>query len=247
MAERLSIVIPSHRRAGAVKAINAVTDPILCVEESQRDEYADAYPETRIDTHPDSIVGLTAKRQWIYENYGTVFMLDDDVPYFVHLGRAPGEEPKVPPAMARALIEQACHMAEGIGAYLFGFNNVLRPEQYLPHKPFALQGYIPGHSTGIRAGSKLYWNANLRTTDDYWISALNAYHYRVAYKDLRYAAMQAGTFTSLGGQASHRTMAAERESTEILNEYFGDVIQRKRKASTTKLAHSEQRSLRLPY
>ncbi len=31
------------------------------------------------DAHPDSVVGLCAKREWIYDHWGDVFMVDDDM------------------------------------------------------------------------------------------------------------------------------------------------------------------------
>ena len=154
---------------------------------------------------------------------------------------------KVDPAKARALIERCADTARQVGAYLFGFNNALRPDHYQAQDPLSFTGYIPGHSTGILAGSKLYWNAKLRTTDDYWISGLNAYHHRIVVKDLRYCAFQVGTFASSGGQASHRTMAQERESTRILQEHFGEAIKPKRATAGRKATHSEQRMLKLPY
>jgi len=247
--EQLSIVIPSHRRAEHVRTLGAVTDPIVCVAEDQEAEYREHNPAVEIVVHPATVIGLPAKRQWIYEYFGSCFMLDDDVPYLVDLMRFTKDATpvKVDPAKARALIERCADTARQVGAYLFGFNNALRPDHYQAQDPLSFTGYIPGHSTGILAGSKLYWNAKLRTTDDYWMSALNAYQHRIVVKDLRYCAFQVGTFASSGGQASHRTMAQERESTRILQEHFGEAIKPKRATAGRKATHSEQRMLKLPY
>ena len=73
------IVIPSHKRAGRVRTTSVVANAIICVPESQQADYARSNPNTEIVTHPDTVIGLARKRDWIIKHFRDVFMLDDDI------------------------------------------------------------------------------------------------------------------------------------------------------------------------
>lgn len=75
----LKIVIPSHKRHDMVLAKKLVVDPIICVAESQSDLYRQHNPECEIVTHPDDVIGLIPKRNWMAKHFGELMMLDDDV------------------------------------------------------------------------------------------------------------------------------------------------------------------------
>ena len=75
----LKIVIPSHKRHDRVFAKKLVNNPIICVAESQADLYRQYNPECEIVTHPDDVIGLIPKRNWMARHFGDLMMLDDDV------------------------------------------------------------------------------------------------------------------------------------------------------------------------
>lgn len=60
----LNIVIPTYKRPERVLSKALVTNPILCVSESEKEAYREFNPECEIVTHPDSVKGLPAKRNW---------------------------------------------------------------------------------------------------------------------------------------------------------------------------------------
>ncbi len=68
-----------------------LTDPIICVAESQADLYRQFNPECEIVTHPDDIIGLVPKRNWMAKHFGEIFMLDDDVHAVKNLMAEKGE------------------------------------------------------------------------------------------------------------------------------------------------------------
>lgn len=76
---KLRIVIPSHKRHDRVFAKYLVNDPIICVAKSQADLYKEFNPDCEIVTHPDDIIGLIPKRNWMAKHFRELFMLDDDV------------------------------------------------------------------------------------------------------------------------------------------------------------------------
>lgn len=77
----LKIVIPSHKRHDRVFAKKLVLDPIICVAESQADLYRQYNPECEIVTHPDDVVGLIPKRNWMAKHFGELMMLDEYLRY----------------------------------------------------------------------------------------------------------------------------------------------------------------------
>ena len=54
------------------------------------DLYQQFNPECEIVTHPDDVMGLIPKRNWMAKHFGELFMLDDDVhackPIYVEKG-----------------------------------------------------------------------------------------------------------------------------------------------------------------
>lgn len=66
----LNIVIPTYKRPERVISKALVTDPILCVAESEEGVYREHNPECEIVTHPDSVKGLPAKRNWMVQRFG---------------------------------------------------------------------------------------------------------------------------------------------------------------------------------
>lgn len=256
------IVCPTHGRAGAVTTFQVLSEEylMLVVAESQVASYKAAHPKAIICKHPDSIVGLSAKRQWIYEELGEkssggVFMMDDDLDYM-------GDQMPIPGAgitrarvcrrddeRVRDVIWRAADMAHDIGAYFYGFNQYPDPATFIAQNPIRLSGYIGGHAMGIRPGSKLWWpKEGMHGSEDMWISALNAYEHRMAFIDMRYCFPQLGTLVSKGGLAEVRTLQNLERNYETLVKAFGpQVIQKKRTGKRSALKHEFQIALNLPF
>lgn len=242
----IPIVCPTHGRAGKVAVLEAIDDVILCVAASQEPLYREYY-DVEMLVHPDSVVGLAAKRQWIYEQCGDVFMLDDDVAALHTLTVCLGEPSRVPAKVAWQLVQRLAAEAADLGVYLFSFDPVADRRNFKPSSPFRVKGYVPGHSFGMRKGSKLFFTKESVEVEDYWISCLNAYHHRMAWVDRRYGFTQKDTFTSQGGLSAHRTMETERQDTEMLMRYFGEVITWKKGTARASPTHRYQRSMHLPF
>jgi hypothetical protein len=221
-----TIVCPTHGRAGRVKPFSIFGDDLLlCVQEGEQAElYRDAYPDADLLIHPE-MIGVNAKRQWLYEQLGDCFMIDDDVEQLLDHTVPPGKPSKVTdPQRARDIVQRTADHAEAIGSYLFGFAQNPSPMVFKPQEPFRLKGLITGAALGIRAGSKLWFPKDLHGSGDLWISALNAYHHRFLLIDQRYVFPNVGTFQNTGGLASVRTTANLERNLERLKESFGDAI-----------------------
>jgi hypothetical protein len=218
----LTIVCPSHGRAGSVTAFRTFgEDLMLCVAESQLEAYRAAHPNARFDVHPDSVVGLGPKVKWMYAKYGSYFRVDDDADFMIN--HAAGGEKVRDGRVARALVHRLADMAQQMGAYQFGFSELARPMYYSGHRPFLLTAEIEGGKCGFLAGSKIWWPDDVGFIDDIWACGLNAYHHRFAVKDMRYAIPT--VVGQKGGLANFRTKKAVWEKAEVLRQAFGDAIE----------------------
>lgn len=249
----LKVVCPSHHRPKQLDVLGAVLLDAIVVPESQRAAYEAAETGVEIVTHPDAIVGIGPKRQWILEKFGDVFMVDDDVTSFQRLYlpkfQARSRSTRMTPAEARALIESTYQLAGEFKCYLFGFAGGSDPRNYTGMKPFRLTGALNGAAFGFRRGHKLFFHPKIVAAHDIFVSGLNAFHHRYCLMDVRFGAAQRKTFGNPGGLAGIRTYESEVEDTEILKTQFGVAI-KSRSGNRKRLGQVKSpgnRSLVVPY
>ena len=221
----IAVVIPSKGRANTILTHKYVANAKVCVAESEVGEYREVNPNIEYVVHPDSIVGLVQKREFIRKKFENVFMIDDDIKGFLRMTQKQGETSKVSPELAYDVIQNAGNMAKLCGAYLFSFNLLKRPEHYAGHIPLRMSGCIAGCAFGILKGSdKLIIDPRIKMCYEYFISGLNAFHYRKAFFDDRFSINQDGYGNAPGGAAAIRTRDVEQQDMNILKAYFGEAI-----------------------
>lgn len=221
----LKIVIPSHKRHDKVLAKYLVNNPIICVEKSQEGIYREHNPDCEIVTHPDDVVGLIPKRNWMARHFGDLMMLDDDVHVVKTLLSEKGESGVLRDRdkiteIIESLYELACLM----DIHLFGFTSAMSPVMYNEWGYYSLSKMITGCAYGVRYNKNVWWNEELRLKEDFWISCYMKYKERRILTDLRYNFSQKGTFVSAGGLASIRNQEEEKRSILFIKKHFGDTI-----------------------
>lgn len=219
------IVIPSHKRADLVKAKDLVHDPIICVAESQLEEYQRYNPECEIVTHPDSVVGLIPKRNWMAKHFGDLFMLDDDVyccrRIFIEAGES---QPIHDKDKVTQIIYDLHDMAELLGVHLYGFTSKTSPMMFDDTNWLRLDTAITGCSYGVIANENTVWNESIKLKEDFWISCWMKYKERMILTDHRFVFDQKGTFVSQGGLAAIRNQDEEQRSILFMRKSFGDTV-----------------------
>jgi hypothetical protein len=247
----LTVVIPSAGRADRVKAVKAINADALCVPESEAHAYEARRYGVPLVTHPDAVRGLPAKRQWIADRFGDVFMVDDDVKAFVRLWLPTyRRDYRLTAAEARDAAEATYETATELGAYLFGFAFFGDTRLFKPQRPFLVTGYINCACFGLRAGSKLRFRTDVVAVEDMALSGMNAYYHRYLFVDQRFGPRQEKTFANPGGQALHRTAETEVRYTATRKRLFGSAVVEKRSnpnVGRTTQHTPAQRSLKIPF
>lgn len=243
---KIDVVIPSMGRAERVLTKDAISNIKICVPESEARLYAEYNPGIEIVTHPDSLKGLTLKRQFIYEKFPNVFMIDDDIKVLSRLYVEKGENDKLDKDEAYDIIQYIGNCAKMAGCYLFGISKETNPLAYQEMKPIELTGVLNG-DIGLLEGSKLFFHEMAKVSEDYWISAYNAFVHRYCWIDKRFGAVGAKTFGNTGGCANLRTKDQEREDTLFLRKMFGEAINLKEDTRLSKCKHEFMRTLKIPY
>lgn len=221
----LKIVIPSHKRHDKVYAKKLVKDPIICVAESQADIYRRYNPDCEIVTHPDDVIGLIPKRNWMAKHFKDLFMLDDDVHVLKSLNVEKGESGVIrDPNKVTQIIENLYELSIMLNVHLFGFTSRISPVMYDETGYLSLSKMITGCAYGVRYNKNTWWSEDIKLKEDFWISCYMKYKERKILTDLRYNFSQKGTFVNAGGLAAIRNQAEERKSILYIKKHFGDSI-----------------------
>ena len=242
-------IIVSHKRPDRVTTTQHIANCSICVPESQREEY-ERYNDVEIIAHPDTVVGLSPKRQWIVENYPEHFQLDDDIigarrvycPKKYHRAHAPT------PQEVSDWIDDLAEIAREAGCYLFGFNSAANPVGYTGAAPIRMNKYLTGGAFGLLKGHKIYfpdWPEFVG--EDYWLSAYNAFVHRKSFIDARLGFTFENTEVNVGGVSEYRTEQRRKETYVFLKKHFGDAIEPKKWSPIKPVFMKWEKSLKIPF
>lgn len=232
MGEEIKVVIPSAGRWDAVTTTKYVANCILCVPKSQESQYLNLYSRDQVVSHPDSVKGMGAKRNWICEHFGSVFMIDDDTTGIKRMYSKDGK--RCTPGEAYNIIQAAGNMAINTGCVLFGFNKKATPLSYTGLKPFAMKGWVNGVGMGIIKNKMLKFSTEITCNNDVFISLLNAFYFHRCFIDNRYVVTQKGINKNTGGMSAFRTEEAELRDIKLIQEWFGPAVKLRQKAGSAK-------------
>jgi hypothetical protein len=242
----IPVIIPSADRADAV--LTRIDRAILYVPKEQVAAYRRHNPGVKIVGHGPH-ANLAAKRQDIYETWGDVFMVDDDIAFVSRL-YLPGNnrEEHLTPGEINDLIQATADNARAAGCHLFGFSHRPNAKHYYPHRPIDLTAYINASAFGLLRSDRLYFTERTTAAESHWINLLNAVVHRKCWCDTRFCFAQApgSTFFRPGGQTAHRTLASELADTLFLRRMFGQAVQIKKSRGDAAALHPYQRTIDNP-
>lgn len=242
------IVVPSAGRADICESHKYMANSIYCVPESEEGLYKEYLGDTEIIAHPNSVKGIADKRQWIYDKFRNVFMMDDDLTGLKKMCSRKGQSEYVSPEDGYWLVQNCANLARLAECVLFGFNCYVVPEHYTGFQPFSFSGYINGCGWGFLEGGweKLKFNNLIKTNNDFYLSALNAHYFRKSFIDRRYCFGQDSIAKNVGGCSLLRTNETEEADYNLLRQYFGEAIHPK-VIGKYMPRHKSSKTLTIPY
>ncbi len=244
----IKLLIPSHKRPDNVLTKRIFPTAIVCVPEAQAAAYREHNPDTEIVAHPDSIVGLSPKRQWMWDKFGDQVQMDDDIISVHRIYRAKGGATALTPKEATALLNDVYETAKEIGCKLFGLNYIANPVVYDGSMPIEFNRFITGGMLGLIKDDKLFFpDYPYFVAEDMWINLLHAHFYRFSYVDTRFAVGYAKTEMGQGGCADYRTEERRKESYMFLKRHFGDAVKLKQGGLLKKTYNKWEKTLNIPY
>ncbi|OFW47584.1 MAG: hypothetical protein A2163_00760 [Actinobacteria bacterium RBG_13_35_12] len=250
----IKIVIPSHKRAMDVKSKKVLPTAIICVPENQVDEYKYYNSEMEILGHPNEVIGLSRKRQWIYEQFGDVIMADDDILNFVKvfLDKKDQKELGIKLTVSEiwGLTQDIYNICKETDIKFFGLNNSANPQVYSGAEPINLGAFITGGFFGIIKHDNFFFPPiDHFVREDVFTNCLNAFLNRKCWIDRRFAVCFYKMEANQGGCADYRTDDLRKQSYHILKEYFGNAV-RPKKISNKKInriKNNDEVSLNIPF
>jgi hypothetical protein len=222
----MKIVIPSHKRAKDVSTTKVVSNASICIPESQREEY-EKYNDCELICHPDNVIGIAPKRQWILENVGDVFMLDDDIKALRRTYLAPKQKKdKFSADDVYNLLQDTYHnLKEQTDIKLFGFAKSPSPLHFDVSKPIFMNGFIQGCALGVIKDENIFFpKIETMTGEDEWIALINAHFNRKMWIDKRFFFEFNTKNTNIGGCEDIRNRFSSKESYFRLKKHFGNAV-----------------------
>ena len=212
----------------------------VVVPQAQAQEYREKAPSAlEVVAHPDTVLGIAPKRQWILENLfeaseDFVFMSDDDVAGASFLMTRHWKL-ETRPDHLRSIIEGTARVAMDAGIGVFGYAHNINPRDRTSYNPFHLRGWVSGAAMGI-LDRDLVYDTRITGKDDVQISLESIAKHRFLIQDLRYH-WQAAHWNLPGGLTKRRTSATEEADMRFLADRFGsDIVQWNRGKRATGLS-----------
>lgn len=223
MNEVVKVVIPSYHRADMVRAL-AIPNSIVCVPQCEYDDYVKYCGLDRVVPHPDSVVGIAPKRQWIIERFRNVFMIDDEFDHLVRI-YLKDDDPMskhCTPEETYDIIQSTASLCKELNGYLFGFNKSANPLYFNPVEPFAASVSMTNMiylGLGVLDGGKLFIAKDLGYCEDTFLNLINAYYNRFCLIDKRFSYPFAQNDKN-GMTTSGKDPEMWNKNTKRLTEYF---------------------------
>lgn len=246
----LKVLCPSKGRAGNVLTLQAFPDLTFVVTEEEAGLYKEHYPDNEVLATPQSIKGITATKQWIFDHFRdrNIFMVDDDIYMVRRFYSAPGDEISITdPVMVYEVVRETAYIAKAIGAKMFGFTNARHPATFKSHQLITHTGYVNSSHFGVIAGHNLNYDLRISDAEDYFLSAYNIFLNRYLVLDQRFAFFTKDNFTGQGGANDYRTTQTMMADTLLLRKLFGSVVVPKGTTLFRKNTNRGERSLSFPF
>ena len=249
----MRILMPSRGRAGRCSTLAFIPSAQIVCSASEADQYAASYPKNEIIIEPPTVNNIVKCRAFILDTFRSedIFMVDDDVTDIRRCWPENGSNALCQiksPSHVLEILENTQFIAEQIGCYLWGYQNLVNPVQFSGHELIQLTGYLNNSYMGFRHGHNLKYNTNMCEGEDHYICLLNKFKNRVHVRDMRYCFWTEKNFAKDGGCQLYRNTAEMLKTTAYLQKLFGsDIVTQKENTAIKKNTNFGERSVHFPF
>ena len=196
---KLIVAIPSMWRPDRVHTKGIFPSADVVVPESQVEAYSKNY--SNVVWHPDTVLGIVAKRNWILDYYfnlwyDCVYMIDDDMKKFGNLQSSKytyiKDEKRIMNIIYNTMIT-----ANDLWTNMFTFNTRLDYRKYEAYKEFAFSTSWKWWQYGIM-NTGMRFDERIQLHEDIDFSLQVIHKYRFIYRDMRYGYVFDKTFGNPG-------------------------------------------------
>lgn len=221
----MKVVIPSKNRADTIEegALHLFPDAIVCVAESERDDYLKVVPANQLLLHSDDVTGIAPIRQWILDNVDdeVVVQCDDDVSEVISLIGMTTRKIKDVDSI-KAIVMQAAECASDAGCSVFGFNQSWDVRKFNFLKPFKNCLWVGG-LIGI-VGRRIKYDTSLKLRADIDFCLQSLLVDRIIWQDSRFAFVHK-RWKGKGGNSTNRSAERHKAEIDYLKRKWGKYLQ----------------------
>lgn len=224
---KISINIPTYRRAGGVTTFDILPGAHYWVHNFELNEYRIKYPDMILRVLPDEIRGnIASVRNYILTKTAeedVSVQIDDDVSYLAYWEKQ--KIIKLNENQILAVIERNSLVAREWGARLWGINVSPDKQVYREYTPFSTISYVSGSFSCFLKGNELHYDERFPLKEDYdmTLQQLNRYRIVLRFNKFFYAKKSA---ENTGGCAMYRNISREMDQIADLQRKWGKRIVR---------------------
>lgn len=222
---KILYAVPSHKRPDRVLTLKMFPDCIVFVPESQLEDYKKYIPEEKLVSHPDTIIGLTPKLNWILDyarenGYDVMHKFDDD---FIMGKWAFGTSEKLTTEEIRELTENLIQMAIDMGTPLYTCLETIDIRKTKANQPFEFFSPIRTGYYGLvlKGFEPIHYDERFVLKQDFDIALQVMHKYGRMIVDKRFGFVMDKVGGNKGGCAMYRTSDKEMESIKMLKKKWG--------------------------
>ena len=220
----IRIVTPSRMRHEVIskRTFGLFPSAIVCVEDTEYDDYAKYVPEKQILPHP-KFGGYGEIYNWILETVPdeVIFIPDDDIVCgWSYVGRRTVKY--TDPKDALQIVINSANIAKTIGARQWGYGASPNPISYSPFNSLDFVGVCCGASGVI--GKNLGHDTKITLVGDADFSLQQLIKNRIVYIDLRYHFATVQFMTQAGGNTAYRSEERLKKEHDFLKRKWGKYI-----------------------
>jgi len=181
----MRVVIPSRGRSSTIgqQSFALFPDAIVCVDESEHDDYAPIIPKCQLMLHP-YMNSLTKIFNFMIDNIeDDIFIVGDDL-LKLHCFVGRKNTVYTDPTVIKQVVENAEYVAKRIGAKYFGFSNSPVPFRFQAYNPIKLCGFIAA-AYGV-IGKDIRYDESITLREDYDFTLQQLQKNRYVYIDTRF-------------------------------------------------------------